>query len=119
METFGATELWGLRMSPGLVGTRADTDIPLPANVRRYYFPGVTHGGGRGGFQALAPNAAGGRGCALPDNPNSTAESLRALRRALIDWVVKHIAPPERRYRLTHNSRLSAAGQPDQYVLRI
>jgi hypothetical protein len=98
METFGSTEFWGLRMSPGLVGTRADTDIPLPANVRRYYFPGVTHGGGRGGFQVVAPNTRGGRGCALPDNPNSTAESMRALRRALIDWVVKNIAPPESRY---------------------
>ncbi len=98
VETFGATEFWGLRMSPGLVGTRAEADIPLPANVRRYYFPGVTHGGGRGGFQVVAPNSGGGRGCALPDNPNSTAESMRALRRALIDWVVKNIAPPESRY---------------------
>jgi hypothetical protein len=43
METFGSAELWGLRMSPGLVGTRAATDIPLPPEVRRYYFPGVTH----------------------------------------------------------------------------
>ncbi|HVV45388.1 MAG TPA: alpha/beta hydrolase domain-containing protein, partial [Bryobacteraceae bacterium] len=98
METFGSTEFWGLRMSPGLVGTRADADIPLPANVRRYYFPGVTHGGGRGGFEVTAPTAAGGRGCALPNNPNSTAESMRALRRALIDWVVKNIAPPDSRY---------------------
>lgn len=97
METFGATEFWGLRMSPGLVGTRADSDIPLPANVRRYYFPGVTHGGGRGGFQVVARDAAG-RGCALPDNPNSTAEAMRALRRALIDWVVKGTAPPPSQY---------------------
>jgi hypothetical protein len=97
IETFGATEFWGLRMSPGLVGTRADVDIPLPPNVRRYYFPGVTHGGGRGGFQ-VTPRDAAGRGCALPDNPNSTAEAMRALRRALIDWVVKGEAPPESRY---------------------
>jgi len=58
METFGAAEFWGLRMSPGLVGTDAKSDIPLPANVRRYYFPGVTHGGGRGGFQVIEPGAA-------------------------------------------------------------
>lgn len=97
METFGAAEFWGLRMSPGLVGTDAKSDIPLPANVRRYYFPGVTHGGGRGGFQLSEPGSAG-RACALPDNPNSTAESMRALRQALTAWVVKDIAPPESRY---------------------
>lgn len=97
IETFGATEFWGLRMSPGLVGTRADRDIPLPPNVRRYYFPGVTHGGGRGGFQVTSRDAAGG-GCVLPNNPNPTAEAMRALRRALIDWVVKNAAPPESKY---------------------
>ena len=30
METFGSSEFWGLRMSPGLVGTDARSDIPLP-----------------------------------------------------------------------------------------
>jgi hypothetical protein len=95
METFGSSEFWGLRMSPGLVGTKADRDIPLPPEVRRYYFPGVTHGGGRGGFDVAAR---AGRGCALADNPNSTAESMRALRQALTAWVVKNAAPPESRY---------------------
>jgi hypothetical protein len=97
METFGSSEFWGLRMSPGLVGTDAMSDIPLPSNLRRYYFPGVTHGGGRGGFQWIEPGSAG-RACALPENPNSTAESMRALRKALTDWVVNDIAPPESRY---------------------
>jgi hypothetical protein len=97
METFGSAEFWGLRMSPGLVGTRADADIPLPPEVRRYYFPGVTHGGGRGGFEVLAPGAAG-RGCRLPDNPNSIAEVMRALRKALIEWVTKGAEPPESLY---------------------
>ena len=97
METFGAAEFWGLRMSPGLVGTDAKVDIPLPSNVRRYYFPGVTHGGGRGGFQVIEPGTTG-RACALPDNPNSTAESMRALRKALTDWVVKGTSPPESRF---------------------
>ena len=105
VETLGATEFWGLRMSPGLVGTRADTDIPLPANVRRYYFPGVTHGGGRGGFQVIGRDAAG-RGCALPDNPNSTAEAMRALRRALIDWIVKNAPPPESKYPMLSRGEL-------------
>ena len=94
METFGATEFWGLKMSPGLVGTRADADIPLPPEVRRYYFPGVTHGGGRGGFDAARP----GRGCVLWDNPNPSAETVRALRQALTDWVVRGTAPPPSQY---------------------
>ncbi len=100
IETFGASEFWGLRMSPGLVGTRADADIPLPSEVRRYYFPGVTHGGGRGGFEVAA---ASGGPCSLPANPNSVAEAMRALRRALIAWVVEDVPPPESRYpRLDH-----------------
>ena len=39
IEHFGAAEVWGLKLTPELVGTTADTDIPLPANVRRYYIP--------------------------------------------------------------------------------
>ena len=52
METFGSAEIWNLRASFMLVGTDAKADIPLPDNVRRYYFAGVTHGGGRGGFSS-------------------------------------------------------------------
>ena len=37
-ETFGAAELWGLRMTPGLVGTTGSADIALPSNVRRVLF---------------------------------------------------------------------------------
>jgi len=95
-ETFGSTEFWGLRMSPGLVGTKADTDIPLPANVRRYYFPGTTHGGGRGGFSAAA-RGGGGR-CELPDNPNPESDTMRALLDDLVAWVTTDIPPPPSRY---------------------
>jgi len=94
-ETFGASEFWGLRMSPGLVGTMAAADIPLPGNVRRYYFPGTTHGGGRGGFER---NAASVGRCELPDNPNPQSDTMRALLEDLIEWVVKGVAPPPSRY---------------------
>ncbi|MBZ5610037.1 MAG: hypothetical protein LAP38_17380 [Acidobacteriia bacterium] len=95
-ETFGSSEFWGLRASPDLVGTKADRDIPLPANVRRYYFPGVTHGGGRGGFSIARPNAPAR--CELPDNPNPSSDTMRALTEALVDWVVKGSAPPASQY---------------------
>src|SRR5262249_55549066 len=65
-DTSGATEFWSLRMSPNLVGTGADKDIPLPPEVRRYYFPGTKHGGGVGGFETDAPPPA--TSCELPDN---------------------------------------------------
>ena len=110
VETFGASEMWGLRGSPDLVGTKADRDIPLPANVRRYYFPGVTHGGGRGGFSTVAP-AAGGR-CELPDNPNPSSDTMRALSEALTDWVVKNVQPPASQYpRLDHGDLAPATQQ--------
>ncbi|HEY6343559.1 MAG TPA: alpha/beta hydrolase domain-containing protein [Bryobacteraceae bacterium] len=95
-ETFGSFEFWGLRGSPDLVGTAADRDIPLPPNVRRYYFPGVTHGGGRGGFSAAAP--AKPANCELAANPNPSSDTMRALTVALIDWVTKGAAPPPSQY---------------------
>jgi len=100
-ETFGASEFWNLRGSPDLVGTKADKDIPLPANVRRYFFPGVTHGGGGGGFSTNVPNPP--RLCELPNNPNPSSDTLRALTVALVDWVTKGTAPPASQYpRLDH-----------------
>ena len=91
-DTFGASEFWSLRMSPNLVGTGADKDIPLPPEVRRYYFPGTKHGGGAGGFKTDAPEAP--NSCELPDNPNPETDTMRALFVALTDWVTKDMAPP-------------------------
>jgi hypothetical protein len=89
-ETFGSSEFWDLRMSPDLVGTKADRDIPLPSNVRRYYFPGTTHGSGSGIFSENANPS----GLQLPNNPNSEAYTMRALFLELTDWVTKDIPPP-------------------------
>ena len=95
VETFGSAEFYSLRLSPNLVGTRADRDIPLPANVRRYYSPSVRHGGGQGGFNADIPVDAC---CTLAGNPNPSSDTNRALMHALVDWVVKDTPPPPSRY---------------------
>ena len=95
METFGSAEFYHLRASPALVGTRADRDIPLPANVRRYYFPGVRHGGGPGIFET---NPQMDPCCQLAPNPNASFHSMRALLLALIDWVVDDRLPPSSKY---------------------
>jgi Alpha/beta hydrolase domain len=107
IEAFGSAEFWGLRMSPGLIGTDAKRDIPLPDNVRRYYYPGTTHGGGRGGFRVEAGPAGGG--CALPGNPNPQADTTRALTQALIEWVTKGTPPPPSRYPRLDRGELAPA----------
>ncbi len=106
-ETFGTLEFWELRMSPNLIGTDAKADIPIPDNVRRYYFPGTTHGGGRGGFSAAAPAVP--NGCVLPANPNPESDTTRALMVDLIDWVTKGTAPPASRYPLLSHGDLVKA----------
>ncbi len=97
VETFGAAEFWGLRMSPDLVGTDARADLPLPPEVRRYYFPGVTHGGSaRGGFPV-----AGEPGvplCTMAWNPNPSSDTRRVVLRALGNWVARDVPPPASRY---------------------
>lgn len=108
VETFGGLEFWYLRESPNLVGTDAKSDIPLPANVRRYFFPATTHGGGRGGFSTVTPAVAPG-GCLLPANPNPETESLDALLTALVDWVTKGVEPPPSRYPRLDRGELAAA----------
>ena len=95
METFGSSEIWTLRASFMLVGTDAKADIPLPANVRRYFFAGVTHGGGRGGFSSAETAAAG---CDLPMNPAPSAPMRSALTKAFVAWVTKGTPMPPSRY---------------------
>jgi len=97
VETFGSAEFWGLRMSPGLVGTDARRDVPLPPNVRRYYFPSVTHGGSFvGGFRTTGDPPPSG--CRLVGNPNPSKESLRAAQAMLVAWVREGRAPAPSRY---------------------
>jgi hypothetical protein len=103
IEHFGAAEMWGLTLSPSFVGTTAEKDIPLPANVRRYYIPSTQHGGGNGGFTvipAAAPQCPGpsfGRGI-LAANPVPHTETMNALRMHFRAWVMKDVPPPPSRF---------------------
>jgi hypothetical protein len=90
-ETYGGPEIWYARATAGITGTTGKKDLPLPANVRRYYHPGTAHGGGRGGFDIGAASADPN---ALANNPNPERETDRALYVALADWVVKNTPPP-------------------------
>lgn len=108
VETLGSAELYHLRASPALVGTSADRDIPLPSNVRRYYSPGVRHGGGPGGFD---PEPRQDTCCGLIQNPNPTSDTLRALQTALVDWVVTGTLPPPSQYPRLDRGELASPTQ--------
>ena len=98
IETLGSAEFWGLRASPGFVGSDARKDIPLPANVRRYYFPSVTHGGAFVGGGFKPQGAPVPQGCQLVGNPATTIEQMKIAVAALVDWVKLGKEPPASRY---------------------
>jgi hypothetical protein len=103
IEHYGSAEAWALNLSPALVGTSADKDIPVPANVRRYYIPSTAHGGGQGGFtvMAAAPPACPGPNFGtgiLAGNPVPHADTVNALRFHFRNWVMKDVAPPASKY---------------------
>lgn len=97
-ESFGANEFWALKMSADLVGMTATSDIPVPANVRRYYFPGTTHGGGAGGFSSKPAAPSAGGACAMPANTNPETDQNAALLDNLIAWVKYGRTPPDSAY---------------------
>jgi alpha/beta hydrolase family protein len=99
LETFGSAEIWGLRQSYSLVGSTAKEDIAPPDIVRRYYFAGVAHGGGAGGFSVTTQAVTTSLGrCDLMSNPAPSAPMRSALLKSFTDWVTKGIAMPPSKY---------------------
>jgi hypothetical protein len=105
IEHFGSAEVWALKLTPEWVGTDAKADLPLPANVRRYYIASSSHGGGAGGFDTSLPGVGlptSGPGCpgnnfgtgVLPANPVSHVLTVNAIRVHFRDWVMKGTLPP-------------------------
>jgi hypothetical protein len=109
IEHFGSAEVWSLKLGPEWVGTDGKEDLPLPANVRRYYIASTTHGGGPGGFDtslvgvglptsgATCPGNNFGTAI-LPPNPMPQTQTVNALRLHLRNWVMKGTEPPPSRY---------------------
>jgi hypothetical protein len=103
VEHFGAAEVWGQKLTTGWVGTSANNDIPLPKNVRRYYFASSPHGGGGGGFnvnpgnipQCSSTNYGPGT---FPSNPLPQTETVNAIRFHFRNWVMHGTLPPDSVY---------------------
>ena len=109
MEHFGSAEVWALKLTPEWIGTQAKQDLPLPANVRRYYIGSSNHGGGAGGFNTSLPGVelpSSGPSCPgnnfgtglLPANPVPHTETVNALRVHFRNWVMKGAEPPPSRW---------------------
>ena len=110
METFGSLEMYAEKMSPDLVGMTAQGDIPLPANVYRYYFPGTTHGGGGGGFTynaTLPPSGA----CVYPANANPESDENNALQDDFFALIMSGTPMPPSVYPKLSQGQLVAATQ--------
>jgi hypothetical protein len=103
VEHFGAAEVWELKLGIEWVGTDPKGgDIPLPDNVRRYYIPSSTHGGGAGGFNQVAindtftgPNCPGNNYgvAALRANPVPHTQTVNAIRRSFRNWIMHGTEP--------------------------
>jgi hypothetical protein len=109
IEHFGSAEVWALKLTPEWVGTDGKADLPLPANVRRYYLASSTHGGGAGGFDTSLPGVglpASGPACpgnnfgtgVLPANPVPHTETVNALQAHFRNWVMRGTEPPASRW---------------------
>jgi Alpha/beta hydrolase domain len=105
IEHFGGSEVFALKMTTSWVGTSANTDIPLPSNVRRYYVPSTTHGGGSGGFnENITPNGVNcpgnnwGTGVFPRQSPVSETELINVLRLAMRNWITNGTLPPPSKY---------------------
>ena len=111
VETFGGAEVFALKMTPSWVGTDPKNDIPLPDNVRRYYLPSSTHGGGNGAMdQNPADSGVGcpgnnwGRGT-LRANPVPSTALVNRMRLALRDWVMRGTEPPPSKWPLMSGAK--------------
>jgi hypothetical protein len=107
VEHAGAAEVWGQKLTVGWLGTDPEEHIPLPSNVRRYYFASSPHGGGAGGFNVNPGNipqcSSNNYGPAtFPSNPLPQAQTVTALRFHFRNWVMKEIAPPDSVYPQIH-----------------
>src|SRR5260370_31993149 len=106
IETFGGAEVFALKMTTSWVGTDPKNDMPRPDNVRRYYLPSSTHGGGNGVTTQNPPNTV--VGCpgnnwgtgTLRANPVPATQLVNRMRVALREWVMNDTPPPASRWPL-------------------
>lgn len=119
LETFASAELYSEKFHASLCGFTCAEDIPLPANVHRYYTPGGTHGGGAADFTWTSPAAiATPAGQSLPNSPIPAAHTNNALNYAFLQLIMHGTPMPPSAYPTVARGELvpntaAAEGFPD------
>lgn len=101
-----AAEYWGAGRVAGLSHTSPDgaRDVPLPDNVRSYFFAGTQHGA------AAFPPTAPAKDAPLA-NPVNASPVVLALRLAMHRWVAEGAPPPPSAYPKLSDSALAPAAK--------
>lgn len=122
LETFASAELYSEKFSASLCGFTCVEDIPLPANVHRYYTPGGTHGGGAANFNWASPAAiAVPAAQSLPTSPIPATHTNNALTYAFVQLIMSgtpmppSVYPTLARGELVRNNAV-AEGYPDFHL---
>ncbi len=90
MHMDSGTEPWGGRNSLVITDPLGKKDVPIPDNVRLYYFAGTQHAPVlQSRLNALCQN---------PVNPNQYKEAMRALLAGMQNWVSAGKTPPASRF---------------------
>ena len=89
MHMDSGTEAWSSRNSLVVTDAAGKKDVPVPENVRLYYFASTQHN----------PAAKPAYGiCKHLSNPNPRIETIRALLVAMQAWIEDGTAPPPSRF---------------------
>ena len=108
LETFASAELYSEKFHASICGFTCIEDIPIPANVHRYYTPGGTHGGGAANFTWTSPaTIATPAGQSLPTSPIPATHTNNALNFAFDP--VDHAGYADAAERLSHRLRAESS----------
>jgi len=119
LETFASAELYSEKFHASICGFTCIEDIPIPANVHRYYTAGGTHGGGAANFNWISPAAiTTPAGQSLPTSPIPATHTNNALNYALIQLIMQGTPMPPSVYPTVARGELlpntaAALGYPD------
>jgi len=106
MHMDSSTEAWGARNSLVSTDAMGKNDVPIPDNVRIYYFSATQHN------PASKPSAGI---CKHLNNTNPRIEPLRALLVAMQAWITDGTAPPPTRFPRVSDGTLVAPLPADAF----